>query len=97
MTETGRRAGTSRSRGANDRKGEPRAMSRKSTTTTRCKTAAKILTLRAAFLLMSALVCGACAAALIYLGSRDAGRAVISGVAVFAGAVVWFDKVVDDE
>ncbi|EUA17384.1 hypothetical protein I552_0585 [Mycobacterium xenopi 3993] len=45
---------------------------------------------------MSAHICGAGAAALTYLGTRSPAEAGMSGIAVFAGAVVWLDKVVDE-
>jgi hypothetical protein len=53
-----------------------------------------LLTLRATVVMLCALLIGAAAGALTYLGTQELAGAVLAGVSAFAGAVVWLDKIV---
>jgi hypothetical protein len=53
-----------------------------------------ILSLRAAVLVLSAVIVGAAASALTYLSSRSLASAVFTGAGAFAAALLWFDHIV---
>lgn len=53
-----------------------------------------LLSIRAALILVCALAVGATAAILTYVGAKQSTSAVLVGGASFAGAVIWFDKIV---
>jgi len=53
-----------------------------------------LLTLRAAVVLFSALIVGAATCALTYFGTKEPSKALLAGVAAFAGAVIWLDKII---
>ena len=53
-----------------------------------------LLTLRAALVLFCALFIGALAGGLTYFGTREPAKAVLAGGGAFAGAVIWFDKII---
>lgn len=53
-----------------------------------------LLTLRAALVLFCALIVGSLTGGLTYLGTKESGKAVLAGGAAFAGAVIWFDKII---
>jgi hypothetical protein len=53
-----------------------------------------LLSVRAALIMVCALVVGATAAVLTYFGTKQPTNALLTGGASFAGAVIWFDKII---
>jgi hypothetical protein len=53
-----------------------------------------LLTLRTAVVLLCALIVGAAAGGLTYLGTKELTSAVLAGGTAFAGAVIWLDKII---
>lgn len=53
-----------------------------------------LLSLRTAVVLLTALVVGATAGGLTYLGTKQLAGAVLAGGTAFGGAVIWLDKII---
>jgi hypothetical protein len=54
----------------------------------------KLMSLRAAVVLLLALIVGVAVGALTYFGAKELPGAVLAGGGAFAAAVVWFDKII---
>jgi hypothetical protein len=54
----------------------------------------KLLPLRAAVILLAAVLVGAGAGALTYLGTRTLATSILAGGSAFAAAVIWLDTII---
>ncbi len=54
----------------------------------------KLLPLRAAVILLAAVLIGASAGALTYLSTKTLSTSILTGGSAFAAAVIWLDSII---